>query len=42
MAMVVLVGAEMEVVDDMYTRHSRGVGCLSGDAGALPDFELIY
>ena len=42
MAMVMRVGAGMEVVDDMNAGQSRGIGLMSGDAGALPECEVIH
>ena len=42
MAMVGWVGAGMEVVDDMHAGGNWGVGCMSGDVGALPVCEVIY
>ena len=35
------VWAGMEVMDGMHAGESHGVGCMSGDAGALPEFEVI-
>ena len=32
----------MEVMDDMHVGQSQGAGRMSGDAGALPDCEVIY
>ena len=42
MAMVGWMGVWMEVVDGVHAGQSWGVGCMSGDAGALPECEVIH
>ena len=37
-----LGGAGMEVMDGMYVGQSQGFGGMSGDAGALPECEVIH
>ena len=32
----------MEVVDGMHSRECRGVDSISGDAGVLPECEVIH
>ena len=34
--------AGIEVVGGMHTGESQGVGIMSGDAGALPECEVIH
>ena len=42
MDMVALVWAGMDVVNGMHAGQSKGVNCKSGDAGALPECEVIH
>ena len=42
MAMAGMVVAGMEVVERMHAGQSRGLGRMSGDAGALPECEVIH
>ena len=42
MAMVGCVGTEIEAVDGMHAGQCQGVGRMSGDAGTLPECEVIH
>ena len=42
MGMVGWTGAGMEVVDGMHAGKAKGVGCMSGDAGAFPECEVTH
>ena len=35
-------GSGMEVVSGMHAGQSQGVGCIPGDAGALPEWEVMH
>ena len=41
MALMGWVGAGIEVVDGMPAEQSQGIGRMSGDAGELPECEVI-
>ena len=42
MVVVGWVWAGMQMVDGMLAGQSRGVGRMSGDAGALPECDVIH